>query len=352
MPTDCHADPVESPAVESHSEIAHSSFHGIVLPLVTPLLDRDVLDRDGLQRLIDHVLTGGVHGLFLLGTTGEASALSSNLRRDFVKAAVQQVNRRVPILVGVSDTSIVESLRLAQDVAELGADAVVVTTPYYISLEETELVEYVRLLDKESPLPVVLYNMPRLTKQWFSLEILREAMQFENIVGVKDSSADMDYFKRLCDVAAERPEWSLLIGSESLMADAIKIGGDGGVPGGANVAPALLVDIYRSATQGDQERVNQLQQSLRELGSTYQFGTYAAGTIRGLKCALELMGICSGRMADPHRTCDESQRQFIEQQLAKLGLLGEERREQAAALANVSGSSHGSASEAGTAQYS
>ena len=181
-----------------------------MLPLVTPLLDRDVLDRAGLERLIDHVLSGGVHGLFLLGDDRRSQCALMNLRREFVKAAVEQVNRRVPILVGVSDTSVVESLQLARDVAELGADAIVVTTPYYIPLEESELVEYVRMLDKESPLPVVLYNMPRLTKQPFTLETLRAAMQFENVVGVKDSSGDMDYFKKLCDLAAERPDWSLL----------------------------------------------------------------------------------------------------------------------------------------------
>ena len=252
---------------------------------MTPLVDRDVLDRAGLERLIEYVLTGGVHGLFLLGTTGEASALSSNLRREFVKSAIQQVNRRVPILVGVSDTSIVESLQLARDVATLGADAIVATTPYYIPLEEAELVEYVRVLDKESPLPVVLYNMPRLTKQPFSLEALRAAMQFENVIGVKDSSGDMDYFKKLCDLAAERPDWSVLIGSESKLADAIKMGADGGVTGGANVAPRLLVDVYEAATSGDDEPVKILQESLRELGSIYQFGEYAAGTIRGIKCA-------------------------------------------------------------------
>jgi 4-hydroxy-tetrahydrodipicolinate synthase len=330
---------------------ARSAYHGIVLPLVTPLLDRDVLDRAGLERLIDHVLTGGVHGLFLLGTTGEASALSSNLRREFVKAAVEQVDRRVPILVGVSDTSVVESLQLARDLAELGADAIVATTPYYLTLEESELVEYVRVLDKESPLPVILYNMPRLTKQWFSLEVLRAAIEFKNIVGVKDSSGDIDYFKKLCDLAAERPDWSLLIGSETLLGDAIKIGADGGVTGGANVAPALLVDVYQSATNGDDERTKELQQSLRELGAIYQFGQYAAGTIRGIKCALELMGICSGRMADPHRACDVSQRNMIERQLAKLGLLGDDRRSKAL-LADATDSSHDDASEAGTVQYS
>jgi 4-hydroxy-tetrahydrodipicolinate synthase len=324
----------------------HSSFHGIVLPLVTPLLERDVLDRAGLERLIEYVLAGGVHGLFLLGTTGEASALSSRVRREFVKATIQQVNRRVPILVGVSDTCVVESLQLARDVAELGADGVVATTPYYIPLEEAELVEYVRVLDKESPLPVLLYNMPRLTKQPFSLAALRAAMQFEKIVGVKDSSGDMDYFKKLCDLAAERPDWSLLIGSESKLADAVRMGADGGVMGGANVAPKLLVDVYDSATSGDDERVAMLHESLRDLGSIYKFGEYAAGTIRGIKCALELMGICSGRMADPHRACDDSQRAFVGQQLVKLGLIDGDDRD--AAMSDLA--PH--AGEAGTVQYS
>ena len=296
-------------------------YHGIVLPLVTPLLDRDVLDRSGLERLLDHVLTGGVHGLFLLGTTGEASALSGRLRREYVQASIAQVDRRVPVLVGVSDTSVVETLQLACDVAEMGADAIVVTTPYYLQLDDAELVEYVRMLDRESPLPVVLYNMPRLTKQAISLHVLREAMQFEKIVGVKDSSGDIEYFKKVCDLAAERPGWSLLIGSESLLADAIKMGADGGVTGGANVAPALLVDVYESATRGDEERVRELQAFIRELGDIYHFGQYAAGTIRGIKCALEVMGICSGRMAEPHFGADDSQRRAIAQQLANLQLL-------------------------------
>jgi dihydrodipicolinate synthase/N-acetylneuraminate lyase len=335
----------------NNSGASRNAYHGIVLPLVTPLLDRDILDRAGLERLIDHVLIGGVHGLFLLGTTGEASALSINLRREFVKAAVEQVNKKVPILVSVSDTSLVESLQLARDIAEFGADAIVVTTPYYIPLEERELVEYVRMLDKESPLPVVLYNMPRLTKQSFSLETLREAMQFKNVVGVKDSSGDMEYFKKLCDLAAERPDWSLLVGSESLLADAIKMGADGGVTGGANVAPNILVDVYHSATNGDHERVKELQQSLRELATIYKFGQYAAGTIRGLKCALDLMGICSDRMADPHHACDASQRKVVEQQLIKLELLRGERRTAASAGDAIVASQESSPS-AGTAQYS
>jgi len=306
------------------THIRKSAYRGIVTPLVTPLRDRDALDYAGLERLIDHQLSGGVHGLFLLGTTGEASALSAAMKRELIRTAARQVNRRVPILVGVSDTSIVESVRLAHDVAEFGVDAVVITTPYYLPLNQAELADYVSLFDRESPLPVFLYNMPRLAKHWFELETLREAMQLKNIVGVKDSSGDMDYFKKLCDLAAERTDWSILVGSETHLAHAVAIGADGGITGAANVAPRLLVELYNSAANDNKPRVAELQTEIQRFKHIYQFGEHAAGTIRGLKCALELMGICSARMADPHRMCDDSQRRTIELQLSEMGLIGTE----------------------------
>jgi 4-hydroxy-tetrahydrodipicolinate synthase len=335
MQSDHPIAPLSSLAAERRQSSRVTPYRGIVTPLVTPLTDRDVLDRAGLERLIEHELAGGVHGLFLLGTTGEASALSGALRRDFVKAATEHVNRRVPILVGVSDTSVVESLKLARDVADMGADAIVVTTPYYLPMEQGELIEYARTFDRESPLPVFLYNMPRLTKVWFSLETLQQAMQFKNVVGVKDSSGDMEYFKKLCDLAAERPDWSLLIGSETSLADAVAIGADGGVTGGANVAPAVFAELYEAAVRADHSRVTELQKSLQIVKNIYQFGEFAAGTIRGIKCALELMGVCSGRMADPNRVCDAPQRKVVEEQLVKLGLLNEQSYHKASFAAPV-----------------
>src|SRR5262249_31183288 len=180
--------------------------------------------------------------------------------------------------------------------------------------------------DRESPLPVFLYNMPRLTKAWFSLETLEQALQFKNVVGVKDSSGDMDYFKKLCDLAAERPDWSLLIGSESNLVEAVEMGGDGSVGGGANVAPKLFVDLYESAMKGEIDRVAELQLGLQHFKNIYQGGEYAAGTIRGIKCALGMMGICSERMAEPHRACDEAQRRIIAQELVELGLTDDQSR--------------------------
>jgi 4-hydroxy-tetrahydrodipicolinate synthase len=104
------------------------------------------------------------------------------------------------------------------------------------------------------------------------------------------------------------------------------MGGDGGVTGGANVAPRLFSDLYNSAAKGESERVAELQSLLKHLKNIYQGGEYAAGTIRGIKCALELLGICSGRMAEPHRGCDEAQRQLIAQQLEELALTDSQSR--------------------------
>jgi len=307
--------------VEKNAGAMLRPLRGVITPLITPLADRDTLDEAGLERLLAHVIGGGVDGLFLLGTTGEAAALSAALRRELVRRVIRFVEGRLPILVGISDNSVVESLRLARDAAELGANAVVATSPSFLPMEQPELVHYIRLIERESPLPVVLYNMPRLTSHWLTVDTIRQVMQLPNIIGLKDSSGDMAYFTEVRGLLAERPDWSLMTGPETLLADVIKLGAHGCVGGGSNLWPQLLADIYHAALRGDQERVDVLQRLLQEMGTIYQFGTYSTGVIRGLKCALEMLGICNGRMAEPFEACDAAQRKVIERQLLKSGLL-------------------------------
>ena len=130
-------------------------FKGIIPPLATPLADRDALDVAGLERLIPHVLDGGVHGLFLLGTTGEGPSLSHRLQQEFVTRCAQLVDRRAPLLVGVTDTSVEESLALCRHAADAGADAVVLAAPYYFPMHQQDLVRYVQEFAAASPLPVL-----------------------------------------------------------------------------------------------------------------------------------------------------------------------------------------------------
>ena len=168
---------------------------GIIPPMITPLRGRDDLDVAGLERLIEHILADGVSGLFILGTTGEGPGLSYRLRSELIQRACKQVNHRVPILVGITDTSFVESVRVARSAAESGADALVVAPPYYLPEAQPELQEYLEHLIPELPLPVYLYNMPALTKVHFELETVHRAMDEPRIIGLKDSSGDLNYFK-------------------------------------------------------------------------------------------------------------------------------------------------------------
>lgn len=277
----------------------HRPFQGIIPPLVTPLCDRDELDCDGLERLLEHVLAGGVHGIFALGTTGEAPSLSYRLRRELIERVCKQVAGRVPVLVGITDTAFVESVNLAEYAAAQGASAVVLSTPYYFPAGQTELASYVRNLVARLTLPLVLYNMPSLTKVSFEVETLRKLADLESIVGIKDSSGDLAYFESLMTLRSQRPDWSIMIGPEAKIPEAMALGGDGGVAGGANVFPNLFVQCYQAALAKDASRLGAVKQLIDEFQAIYEIGKYASRYIKATKCSLSLLGICDDFLAEP-----------------------------------------------------
>lgn len=300
---------------------ATGSLSGIIPPMITPLSDRDALDVGGLERLIEHIIAGGVNGLFILGTSGEAPGLSYRLRRELVQRTCRQVSGRLPVLVGITDTSLVEALSMAELAASSDAQAVVSAAPFYLPTAQPELIDYVERLARELPLPLYLYNMPQLTKVAFEIETLQRLTQLKQIVGVKDSSGDLGYFDRLLGLKRERPDWSIFIGPEHLLAEATQRGGDGGVNGGANYFPKLFVDVFAAVKRGDRARVEELQRQVLQLGQIYSVGRHASAVIKGMKCACSLLGLCDDRMAEPFERFHEPERARVRAVLASLNLL-------------------------------
>jgi dihydrodipicolinate synthase/N-acetylneuraminate lyase len=276
---------------------------GIIPSMITPLRDRDELDVAGLERLIEHILAGGVSGLFILGTTGEGPSLSYRLRSELIQRACKQVNHHVPVLVGITDTSFVESLNVARSAADSGADALVVAPPYYLPEAQPELQEYLEHLIPELPLPIYLYNMPALTKVHFELETVRRAMDEPRIIGLKDSSGDLNYFKSAAEIIRKRPDWSLLIGPEEKLFESLQLGGNGGVSGGANLFPKLYVKLVEAHRAGNPARAQELQRQIQRVSdSFYRIGKYSSSIIKGIKCAASCLGLCNDFMAEPfHR---------------------------------------------------
>lgn len=299
----------------------NQQFRGIIPPMVTPLKEWDTLDQDGMVRLIDHILSGGVHGLFLLGTTGEAPSLSHRLRKEIVQRALDQIKERIPVLVGITDTSFDESINLAEYAAEKGASAVVLAPPYYFPAGQLELLEYLEHLVPQLPLPLFLYNMPTHTKLFFEPETVKAASEIPGVIGLKDSSANMVYFHQLQQIFKDQNDFRLFIGPEELLGETLVLGGHGGVCGGGNLIPELYVELYEKSIEGDFKKMGILHERIMQISTTiYSVGKYKSSYLKGLKCSLALMGICDDFMAEPFHRFRVSERNVIRQYLIDLGL--------------------------------
>ena len=292
---------------------------GIIPPMVTPLRDNDTLDVAGLEKLIERILAGGVRGLFILGTTGEGPSLSYRLRGELIERVCCQVRRRVPVLVGITDTAFVESVNLARAAANSGADALVLAPPYYMPEGQPELQEYLGHLVPQLPLPLYIYNMPALTKVSFELDTVRRAMDNPRIIGLKDSSGSMTFFHQALGLLKHRPDWPVFMGPEEMLIDAVLAGGHGGVSGGANLFPKLYVKLVEAAQAGDLARARELHAHIMQVsGALYRIGRHSSSIIKGIKCALNCLGVCEDFMAEPFHRFRSGERQLVETRLAEL----------------------------------
>lgn len=283
------------------------TFKGIIPPMVTPLLSDNLsLDLDGVKSLVEHLVLGGVHGIFILGTTGESTSLSYSTREELIKESCKAVNGRVPVLVGITDTSIEESIHLAQIAEKAGAAAVVAAPPYYYGLGQEELFKYYWSLANQVALPLFLYNMPSHTKINIDVKTVVRLAEHTNIIGLKDSSGNAVYFQSLCYLL--QTNFSLLVGPEEITAQTVMMGGHGGVNGGANLFPKLYVALYNAAIARDFIRIEELQKLVMEISTKiYTVGSYGSSYLKGLKGALAALGIVNGNIAPPFTSFDENE---------------------------------------------
>lgn len=285
---------------------------GIIPPVVTPLIDNNTLDVQGLENLVEYLVSGGVHGLFMLGTTGEATSLCYKLRKELIKKTSELVNHRVPVVVGITDTSFYDSLEIAEYSASMGLDGVVIAPPYYMPIAQEEMREYLENLVPKLPLPFLMYDMPSCTKMHMSLETIRKAKEL-GAIGIKDSSGDMSYLFSLIQEFKDSPDFSIIAGTELFLPDTILHGGHGAVAGGANIFPRLFVDLYNASVDRDLDKIAILRDKVMMIDNTiYSVGKHTSRIVKGIKCVLSVMGICNDYMALPFRQFGNEERRKIE----------------------------------------
>jgi 4-hydroxy-tetrahydrodipicolinate synthase len=296
-------------------------LRGIIPPAITPLEDNDTLDVVGLEKLLNRMVHGGVSGVFILGTTGEAQHLSYKVRKELIKHTCKIINGRIPVLAGITDTSFSESLSLAGFAAGQGVDALVSTPPYYHTPGQPELIQYYRHLADKLPLPLFLYNMPSHVKVMIQPATVQTLSEHPNIIGLKDSSANSVYFQELLYLLRDKPDFSLLAGPEEIMAEAVLMGAHGGVNGGANMFPELYVTLYHAAVNKDFEKIAALQARIMQIStSLYRVGQHGSGYLKGVKTTLSLLGVCNDFMAEPFCKFESKEREIIKDRLIGLGI--------------------------------
>jgi 4-hydroxy-tetrahydrodipicolinate synthase len=292
-------------------------LRGIIPPVVTPMTPDQELDLPALQRHIDFMLARGVHGIFVLGTTGEFYALQEWEKQRVVADAIAHVATRSPVFVGTGAETTREVVRLTQMAEREGAAGVSVITPYFIKPNQNELADHFRRVAESTKLPVVLYNNPA-TCGGLSIEpeTVARLAELPNIVGIKDSSGDL---QNTIEILRQTPRetFSVLNGRDTLILAALQAGAQGAIPAACNIAPDLCVGVYESFVHGEIEAAREFQARLHPVRMAMSLGTGNSA----VKEALALLGRSAGPMRHPVAPFGDAQKAKLKAILEKAGLL-------------------------------
>lgn len=250
------------------------TYTGIIPPIITPLREDRTLDVEGLQRLIDFDIAGGVSGVFAMGSSGEAMMTSRAVWLDTIKHTVAFAGGRVKVFCGVIDASttrVIENIKAAEQV---GAEIMVVTTAFYLQNScQAEIIRHYEAVAASTKSKLVVYNIPGMTHSPIAPETIRQIAQLDNVVAYKDSCADWEAFQRALFLLEDR-DIAVFNGAEELCSAAMTFGAQGCVPGLANFFPRLFVDMHEACKSGDTATAYRLQKEVWDLRKVLSIGKH------------------------------------------------------------------------------
>jgi len=287
-----------------------------VFPAVITTFDRDgKVDEKRTGDFIDHVVERGVHGIYLLGTNGEAPLLTFNEKKKIIDAAMRRVEGRVPVIAGTMCNSTKKTIKLSKYAEEKGADAVHVIVPYYYPVEEFALKKHIDQISDETDIPIFLYSIPQFTGNELKDSTLIELVKNRNLIGLKDSSGDIEWFYRtLSEVKNRREDFVFFGGNDSLIFSYLSLGGDGVVTAVGNAFPKLVVDIYNKYKRENIEGAKEKQRIVLEIKNIFE--NYPP--MSAVKGALKVKGYDFGDLRRPLYSLDRRELNDLEEELKKI----------------------------------
>jgi 4-hydroxy-tetrahydrodipicolinate synthase len=292
-------------------------LRGVIPPIVTPVDSKNNVDAGGIKRVIDHVMNGGVHGIFVLGSSGEFYGLDHENQLRALQITVDHIGGKVPVYAGTGAISTKECCTFS-NIAEInGADAITVLTPMYINPSEAELYQHFKSIAEQSPLPVIIYNNPGKTNNNISVTLLKRLAEIENIVGIKNTNLNFAQTIQFIHATKEQMDFNVLAGTDYFIYATLLHGGTGCIAGTANVAPSLVVDIYNKFIEGDHAGALEAQFRLLPLRDAYGYGSFPVV----MKDCLNLMGLNVGDPIKPIDHCSSERMNDLKKILTDLDLI-------------------------------
>jgi len=270
-------------------------FGGVMGPLVTPFKADESLDVAGFETNVRAHMAAGLDGVLVAGSTGEAALLGDDERRILLEAARRIVPTDRTLLAGTGAESSRHCIARCRDAASSGADAVLVVAPHYYTSSMTPAAikaHFLRVAD-ESPLPVLLYNIPKYMHFRLEPELIAELARHENIRGMKDSAGDMTFFARY--VESQSDKFDVMTGHGGTFATALKLGGQGGILAVALFSPELALEVWESSREGRTADADAAQKPLVPQAAEI----VARMGVPGVKAAMERIGLVGGNVRLP-----------------------------------------------------
>ncbi len=267
---------------------------GVYAAMATPLTPKEKVDKASVRKVVRYLLKGGVYGLVLMGSTGEFPAMDERMRRDLIDTALDEVEGKVPVLIGCGEPGTRRTVAQVRDAARTGADAVLVALPYYFPLDQAAVIRHYQQIAESSSLPVCMYNFPQMTKITIAPETMAKLAAHPNIIGVKDSSGDFVAMQRILEATAGE-NFAVMSGNPALGLAAYELGARGGIFAGGSLFPRQCVAVYEAFLRGDLTAAVDRQKKASLIPLMGGFGPAAAV----IKFGLSRLGLCGPTVTAP-----------------------------------------------------
>jgi 4-hydroxy-tetrahydrodipicolinate synthase len=290
---------------------------GIITPIITPFTREGRVNEPVLRQIIDFLISGGIHGILPLGTTGEFYGVDEDDYRRILEITAEQTDGRVPVFAGANHITTRGTVKLIKIAEKIGVDAITVLTPMFISQTQEELYMFFKTVAESTDLPVVMYNNKPKTNVTIEPSTVARLAAIDNIVGIKDSTGDFTNTAEYIRLTRHTKNFSVLIGRDTLIHAALCYGATGAIASCANVAPRLTADIYDKYVEGDIAGSLEAQFKLAPLRMAFSLGSFP----EVIKVSLEMQGFDVGKSLDPIAELLPEKKEELRSLLDNLGIL-------------------------------